>query len=80
MRRIIILISIIGVLEMDKQSTTSLIVPVIKRNKHRLTVVTRKQILYSKALFEHGDEVLIEHHGEQYSLRLTSNDKLILTK
>ena len=54
MRLIIILISIIGVLEMDKQSTTSLIVPVIKRNKHRLTVVTRKQILYSKALFEQG--------------------------
>ena len=65
---------------MDKPSVVSLTVPVTERNKHKLTVVTRKQILYSEALFEHGEEVLIQHHDEQYSLRRTSNDKLILTK
>jgi len=65
---------------MDKPSVVSLTVPVTEGNKHKLTVVTRKQILYSEALFEHGEEVLIQHHDEQYSLRRTSNDKLILTK
>ena len=65
---------------MDKPSVVSLTVPVTKGNKHKLTVITRKQILYSDTLFEHGEEVLIQHHDEQYSLRRTSNDKLILTK
>ena len=65
---------------MDKPSVVSLTVPVTEGNKHKLTVVTRKQILYSEALFKHGEEVLIQHHDEQYSLRRTSNDKLILTK
>ena len=65
---------------MDKLCIVSLTVPVTKGNKHKLTVVTRKQILYSEALFEHGEEVLIQHHDVQYSLRRTSNDKLILTK
>lgn len=49
---------------MDKPSIISLAVPVTKRNKHRLTVVTRSPILHSEALFEHGDEVLIQHHDE----------------
>jgi hemin uptake protein HemP len=65
---------------MDKPSVVSLTVPVTKRNKHRLTAVTCNPILHSEALFEHGEEVLIQHHDEQYSLRRTSNDKLILTK
>jgi hemin uptake protein HemP len=66
--------------EMDKLCIVSLTVPVIKREKHKLSVVTRNPILYSEALFEHGEEVLIQHHDEQYSLCRTSNDKLILTK
>ncbi|MEP6604493.1 MAG: hemin uptake protein HemP [Nitrosospira sp.] len=36
--------------------------------------------LYTEALFVHGDEVLIQHQGEQYRLRRTRNGKLILTK
>ena len=29
----------------------------------------------------HGErEILIDHHGEQYRLSITKNDKLILTK
>lgn len=36
--------------------------------------------LESGALFAHGKEVRIRHAGEEYRLRLTSNNKLILTK
>lgn len=31
-------------------------------------------------LFRGGNEVLIEHRGERYRLRLTRQDRLILTK
>ena len=66
--RIIIVININHrSMKMDKPSIIPLTVPVTKGNKHRLNVVTRNPILYSEALFEHGDEVLIQHHGEQYS-------------
>lgn len=34
----------------------------------------------SKALFAGAREVIIEHAGVEYRLRLTSQDKLILTK
>jgi hemin uptake protein HemP len=34
----------------------------------------------SAALLEGARELLIEHRGEEYRLRITSNDKLILTK
>lgn len=36
--------------------------------------------LDSTALFTVGREVRIRHAGEEYRLRLTSNNKLILTK
>jgi hemin uptake protein HemP len=36
--------------------------------------------LYSATLFTHNREVIIEHAGEEYRLRLTSKGKLILTK
>ncbi len=36
--------------------------------------------LYSKALFSAANEVIIEHAGEEYRLRLTRQGKLILTK
>ena len=55
---------------MDKPTIIPLTIP----------LVTRNQILYSETLFEHGDEVFIQHHCEQYSLRRTSNDRLIFTK
>lgn len=34
----------------------------------------------SKALFSGAREIIIEHAGVEYRLRLTSQDKLILTK
>jgi hemin uptake protein HemP len=36
--------------------------------------------LYSKTLFNEAREVVIEHEGEEYRLRLTRQGKLILTK
>lgn len=36
--------------------------------------------LHASALFRHGNEVLIEHGGETYRLRLTRQNRLILTK
>ena len=36
--------------------------------------------LDSKTLFKGRSCIFIEHNGELYSLRITSNDKLILTK
>ncbi|WP_074671303.1 MULTISPECIES: hemin uptake protein HemP [Nitrosomonas] len=38
------------------------------------------KLISSENLFGTGKEVLIQHRGEQYHLRLTRNDKLILTK
>lgn len=34
----------------------------------------------SRRLLGGGRELVIEHHGNEYHLRLTRNDKLILTK
>lgn len=36
--------------------------------------------LDSRELFRGGNEVLIVHKGEEYRLRITRNEKLILTK
>jgi len=34
----------------------------------------------AEELFDDNKELIIEHHGKEYRLRITSNDKLILTK
>jgi hemin uptake protein HemP len=39
-----------------------------------------KQVISSRDLFFGGKEVWIEHGNELYCLRLTKQDKLILTK
>ena len=36
--------------------------------------------LDSRSLFRSGREIIIEHDGADYRLRLTANGKLILTK
>jgi len=36
--------------------------------------------LDSRELFRNGNEVVIVHKGEEYRLRITRNEKLILTK
>ncbi len=37
-------------------------------------------VLESAQLFSQGNEVRIRHGGDEYRLRITSNNKLILTK
>jgi len=44
------------------------------------TTPTLRQRLNSAELFNTSREVVIEHAGEEYRLRLTRQDKLILTK
>ncbi|PPD32671.1 MAG: hemin transporter HemP [Methylomonas sp.] len=39
-----------------------------------------KRKFTSKQLFDTHHEIVIEHNGEEYRLRITSNGKLILTK
>lgn len=43
-------------------------------------VLDKNKRLYSEFLFSQGDEVFIQHQGEEYRLRRTRNGKLILTK
>lgn len=40
----------------------------------------RPKVVASAELFDGESEVLILHNGEQYRLRITRQDKLILTK
>ncbi|MDD5578576.1 MAG: hemin uptake protein HemP [Methylobacter sp.] len=47
--------------------------------KQAITPVARPR-LQSTELFSVGREVIIEHAGEEYRLRLTRQGKLILTK
>lgn len=51
-------------------------------NNLNLANASRPQLptLESTNLFVEGREVRIRHEGEEYRLRLTSNNKLILTK
>jgi len=44
------------------------------------TTPALRQRLNSAELFHTSREVVIEHAGEEYRLRLTRQDKLILTK
>ncbi|WP_223146911.1 hemin uptake protein HemP [Methylomonas fluvii] len=39
-----------------------------------------RQRLNSRLLFGTQNEIVIEHQGDEYRLRITSNGKLILTK
>lgn len=61
---------------MDKLLTTS----ETTVDKQKVVMLDRNRRLYSDSLFSHGDEVFIQHQGEQYRLRRTRNGKLILTK
>jgi hemin uptake protein HemP len=44
------------------------------------TVAARKPRSESQRLFQGNSEIVIVHHDEEYSLRITKNGKLILTK
>lgn len=45
-----------------------------------LPLRTPAQRLRSQDLFRDSNELIIEHQGQEYRLRLTRNDKLILNK
>ena len=61
---------------MDKSTT----LPETIIDSQKVVMLDRNRRLYSDSLFSHGDEVFIQHQGEQYRLRRTRNGKLILTK
>lgn len=49
-------------------------------NANRTRSPLPQRRLTSEALMAGSREVILEHRGEQYRLRVTSNGKLILTK
>lgn len=51
--------------------------PVMANSPVRASVLNR---IDSERLLSGGRELVIEHAGQEYRLRLTRNDKLILTK
>lgn len=53
---------------------------VVEKKKAYFDLSDQSKSIYSDALFLHGDEVFIQHRGEQYRLRRTRSGKLILTK
>ena len=61
---------------MDKLLTA----PNANEGKEKFVMLDRDRRIYSDSLFSQGDEVFIQHRGEQYRLRRTRNGKLILTK
>lgn len=50
-----------------------------KEVRNTANVANRPRIT-TRELFAAQSEVIIEHQGEEYRLRITSNGKLILTK
>ena len=61
---------------MDKLLTA----PSANAGKEKVVMLDRDRRIYSDSLFSQGDEVFIQHQGEQYRLRRTRAGKLILTK
>jgi hemin uptake protein HemP len=57
-----------------------LAVPEANADKQKFVMLEPIRRIYSDTLFSHGNEVFIQHQGEQYRLRRTRNGKLILTK
>lgn len=50
------------------------------RDQQNLESGKNRREFNSRDLFNGHTEVLIEHNGDEYRLRITSNGKLILTK
>ncbi len=51
----------------------------IKKNAQKLQMPTSK-VITSECLFAGARELVIQHAGEHYRLRVTNQGKLILTK
>lgn len=65
------------------QGTDALARPFRLRSLKPLTAVAPEapaRRISSQSLLEGGRELVIQHQGNEYHLRLTRNDKLILTK
>ncbi|EGW21666.1 hemin uptake protein HemP [Methylobacter tundripaludum] len=65
---------------MNKQLPDSIEPLDLKLSTKQDTTPALRQRLNSAELFNTSREVVIEHAGEEYRLRLTRQDKLILTK
>jgi hemin uptake protein HemP len=50
------------------------------QQQRNFVMLNRIKSIDSDALFSDGDQIFIQHRGEQYLLRRTRNGKLILTK
>jgi hemin uptake protein HemP len=53
---------------------------IVEKEKDHFDISDQSKLIYSDTLFSRGDEVFIQHRGEQYRLRRTRSGKLILTK
>jgi len=53
---------------------------VLSSVENSVTLADRKLRVESTSLFQGGREVVIIHQEQEYSLRITRNGKLILTK
>lgn len=60
--------------------TTTLSLPPLFSATSRANTSDSRLRLRSCDLFKAGSELIIEHRGEEYRLKLTRNDKLILNK
>jgi len=49
-------------------------------NQGEVSNSSKNRRLTTESLFEGRTEILIVHNNEEYRLRITKNDKLILTK
>ncbi len=49
-------------------------------NQSEVSNSSQNRRLTTESLFEGRNEILIVHNKEEYRLRITKNDKLILTK
>ncbi|MDI1279318.1 hemin uptake protein HemP [Methylobacter sp.] len=65
---------------MNKQLPASIEPTDLTLSTKQDTTPALRQRLNSAELFSESREVIIEHAGEEYRLRLTRQDKLILTK
>lgn len=54
--------------------------PFAPRAAHAAEPAPATRRIVSQRLLEGARELVIDHHGNEYHLRLTRNDKLILTK
>lgn len=63
--------------------STALHTPPANLPEARMTAPSAHRLLPTvdtRDLFRNGRELVIQHRGEEYRLRLTRNDKLILNK